>query len=229
MSIFDNLQFPKIIYEVESKYNGKIYIVQIGDTRKIRVDNTNQSISHFSPLCKNLVWGKVAQVLKDNEPDLKNVMILGLGGATMQHLIAQAYPGIKILSVEIDPVMVDIAKKFFDLDLIQNHKIIVDDAMRVVVEPEKYEIAEYSFQALVVDIYVGERYPDLGKSGNFIAALKRLVVPGGLIIFNRIYWEHHQDEVNAFIEYISENLNDVKNLVIAGYTNSDNVLIFGRT
>jgi hypothetical protein len=66
----------------------------------------------------------------------------------------------------------------------------------------------------------------LGKSGNFIAAVKRLVRPGGLIIFNRIYSEAHQEDVNIFIDYVSSFFGNVKNLVVAGYTNSDNVLIY---
>ena len=66
----------------------------------------------------------------------------------------------------------------------------------------------------------------MGRSGNFIGALKRLLKPGGVIIFNRIYREEHQDDVNIFIEYVSSFFPKVKNLVVAGYTNSDNVLIY---
>jgi spermidine synthase len=155
-------------------------------------------------------------------------MILGLGGGTMAHLLSKTFPDTKITSVEIDPVMVGIARDYFDIDNIPNHKVLVTDAMRVVVEPDKYDLSNYYFDAAIVDIYNGEKYPDLGKSGNFIAALKKLIKPGGVIIFNRIYLDRHQDEVNTFIEYISGFLSSVKLLVVAGYTNSDNILILGR-
>jgi spermidine synthase len=229
MTIFDGLQPPKVLYEVDSKYNGHIKVIQVGETRKIKVDRIDQSLSPNSPSCTRLVWGKTVDVLKENEPGLKNIMILGLGGGTMAHLISRAYPGVKITSVEIDPVMIDIAKNYFDVDKIPEHRIINEDALRVVIEPDKFGLEEYGFQAVIVDIFVGEKYPDLGKSGNFIAAVKRMVMSGGLIIFNRIYVESHQDDVNLFIDYVSDFLKDVKCLVVAGYTNSDNVLIFGRT
>ncbi len=228
MNIFDGIQLPKIIYEADSKYNGKIQVWELGKLRKIKVDKIDQSISHKSTSANRLVWGKVVEVLSENLPDLKKLLILGLGGGTMAHLISEKCGAPEITSVEIDPVMVDVAKQFFDLDTIPNHRVILADALRVVIEPEEYQLMPESFDALVVDIFQGEKYPDLGKSGNFIASLKKLTKPNGLIIFNRIYLDHHQDDVNLFIEYLGDFLRDVTCLVVAGYTNSDNVLIYGR-
>ncbi len=229
MGVFDGLQLPKILFETDSKYNGHIQVWQVGNTKKIKVDKIDQSISYTSPSCNRLVWGKAVDILKEQEPNLKNVLILGLGGGTMAHLISRAFPEVEIVSVELDPAMVQIAKDYFDIETIPNHRIINDDALRVVVEPETFDLREHYFQAIIVDIFLGEKFPDLGKSGNFIAALKRMTVSGGLIIFNRIYLDYHQDDVNTFIDYVSETLQNVSNQVVAGYTNSDNVLIYGRT
>lgn len=228
MNIFTGLQAPKIIYETQSKYNGTIRVYESGNIRKLIVDDIMQSISHISQNTERLYWGKVIQILKESFPQLNNVLLLGLGGGTLVHLISKAFPGVAITSVDIDQTMVDIANNYFDLGTVPNHRVIVDDAMRVVVEPEKFDLYPQMFNALIVDIYVGEKYPDLGKSGNFISAVKNLVAPGGLVIFNRIYRESHQEEVNIFIDYVSEFYSNVKNLVVAGYTNSDNVLIYAR-
>jgi spermidine synthase len=229
MNIFEGLQPPKVLYEAESEYNGLIQVVQVGSTRKIKVDKIDQSISHNSPSCGRLVWGKSINVLKENVPQLRSILILGMGGGTMAHLISQSFPGVRIVSVEIDPVMIQISRDYFDLDQIPNHQVIQADAMRVVIEPEKFGIQEGEFDAVIVDVFTGEKYPDLGKSGNFVAAVNRLAVPGGLVVYNRIYRQEHQDAVNVFIDYLSNFLTNVKLLVVAGYTNSDNVLIFGRT
>jgi len=107
-------------------------------------------------------------------------------------------------------------------------KWAVDDALRVVVEPENFGISYGSFEAVFVDIYIGEKYPDLGSSGNFISAVKKMLMPGGLVIFNRMYHSTHQDDVNIFIDYVSNFFKEVKCLVVAGHTNSDNILIYGR-
>ncbi len=228
MNIFTGLASPKVIYETDSQYNGHIKIVEFGDIRKIVVDNISQSISYNAKSTSRLYWGKVIQILKENFPTLENVLLLGLGGGTLVHLISNNFPNVHITSVELDPIMVDIANNYFDVDKIPNHKVIVEDALRVVVEPLRYGLQGMEFNALIVDIYVGEKYPDLGKSGNFISAVKSLIRPGGLIIFNRIYSEDHQEDVNIFIDYVSGFFSNVKNLVVAGYTNSDNVLIYAK-
>lgn len=228
MNIFDGIQLPKIIFEQESKYNGKVQVWEIGNTRKIKVDKIDQSLSHTSASASRLVWGKVVEVLEETKVETNNILILGLGGGTMAHLISEKFKPQNITSVEIDPLMLEIAKKYFQLDEIPNHRVILDDALRVVIEPEEFDLQPQSFNVVIVDIFQGEKYPDLGKSGNFISAVKKMVRPGGLLIFNRIYLEHHQDEVNIFIEYLSDFLQNVTCTVVAGYTNSDNVLIYGR-
>lgn len=229
MSVFEGIQLPKVIYEAESKFNEKILVIDRGNTRKLSVGGIVQSVNWTSPLVNKMVWGSVVDVLKENLPSLGSVLVLGLGGGTVQHLISKTFPNVKIVSVEIDPVMVDVAKKFFDVENIPNHRIIVDDACRVITSPNEFGIEDHSFEALIVDIYCGEKYPELGKSGTFIGGLSNIVVPGGFVLFNRIYLESHQDEVNNFINIVEEYFADVKSLVIAGKTNSDNVLVFGWT
>jgi spermidine synthase len=222
------LMLPKVIYSTQSEINGQIDVVQVGKTRKLKVGGIEQSLNWDAPSAERLVWGRAVDVLEHNESKLRNILVLGLGGATVQHLIARAFPEVHIVSVDIDPVMRDVAQQYFDLDSIPNHQIIIDDACRVIVEPENFDLAKKSFQAAYVDIFVGSDFPELGKSGNFVAAIKGMVMPSGLVIFNRLYTTDHQDEVNLFIDFIEGFLHDVQTLVVAGYTNSDNVLIYGR-
>lgn len=225
MSVFDNIKLPKVIEEVESPINGKISIVEVGSTRKLCVGNVAQSVNWDSQMASRHVWGRLVDKLYEEMPNLKSVMVLGLGGGSMQHLLSKKFPGIYITSVEIDKVVVDLAKKYFRLDDIPNHRIIIADALRVVAVPEEYGISKQSMQAVVVDIFCGEKYPELGASGNFINCLRELVIPGGLVVFNRIYFSHLQDEVNEFVDLVEGFFSDVKSVILAGRTNSDNVLI----
>ncbi|KKU30415.1 MAG: hypothetical protein UX44_C0023G0007 [candidate division WWE3 bacterium GW2011_GWA1_46_21] len=228
MSVFDGVALPKTIYEVDSKYNGKISVIQVGKTRKLSVDNTVQSINWDSPSAGKTCWGDMVELLKLEVTDMASVMVLGLGGGTVAHLISKAFPQAIIVSVEIDPAMVDIANRFFGVDKIPNHRVIVDDACRVVVDPDEFELKESTFDALIVDIFCGQTYPDLGDSGNFVSRAVKLVKSGGLVIFNRIYLEEHQDEVNSFIEFIGNYIPNIQTRVVAGKTNSDNILIYGK-
>ena len=231
MNVFDDLKMPKVVYDITSKLNGRIRVVDVGKTRKLIVDNSIQSINVDSPACSKLFLGQLVNSLKRRVTDpssIHRILILGMGGGTMATLLSRTFPGVEITSVEYDKVMVDIAKKFFDLDSIPNHKIIVDNALKVVVEPESFDIVPASFNAVIVDIFNGEEYPDLGETGNFISAVKSLVAPGGYLIFNRVYTEDHQEDVNLFIQDLEEFIGDTETEIVAGYTNSDNILVFGR-
>jgi spermidine synthase len=228
MTVFSGIQIPKVTFETDSKYNGHIEVIEVGTVRKLKVNKVEQSVNHTSESGKRLFWGKVFDVIKEEEPNLKDVLILGLGGGTVAHLLADHYKDVAITSVDIDPVMIEIGKKYFDVDKIPNHTIIEADALRLVVVPEEFGLAVESFQVVYVDLFIGEKYPDLGSSGNFVAAVKRMVRPGGLLVFNRIYMPDDQDEVNTFVEYLENFLHNIKCVIVAGHTNSDNIVIYGR-
>uniref|UniRef100_A0A7C4TKZ4 Methyltransferase domain-containing protein n=1 Tax=candidate division WWE3 bacterium TaxID=2053526 RepID=A0A7C4TKZ4_UNCKA len=219
---------PKLLYKADSKYNGAIEVYQVGHTRKLSVNDTVQSINWDSPSVMNRVWGRIVEVAKDLRPDAKNVLMFGLGGGTILHAFAKEMPGVNLTVVEIDPIMIDVAQKFFDLDQIPNLTIVNDDALRVISEPERYEFREDSFDVLVVDIFCGDKYPDLGKSGTFFGGVKWFLREGGIVLFNRIYLEKHQYEADIFVELVSETFSNVRTIPVAGRSNSDNILIVGE-
>jgi len=229
VTIFSGIKLPQVIYETSSKYNETIKVLKAGEVLKLSVNNFVQSLSKNSKSADRLCWGQAVKILKEQSEgvDVANILILGLGGCTMQHKIRDQFPNAHLVSVEIDPVMVDIAKKYFELDSIDNHNIIVNDALRVVVEPEEHGLKQQSFDIVVVDTVLGDEFPDLVKSGNFLASVKRLIVPGGLILFNRIYLDDYQESVNTFVDYVQNFFDNVQTHVVAGYTNSDNILIYG--
>lgn len=228
MTVFDNIAIPKVIYETESEFNGKIQVVEIGNVRKLSVGNIVQSVSHDSKSAQNMVWGGMVELVQKVAPEARRILVLGLGGGAMQHIFSEKMPGIGIVSVEIDPAIVQVAEKYFDVGEIPNHKIITADACKFIVEPEKYDLEQEMFDVVIVDIYCGDKYPDLGKSGNFVARVKEMAAGGGIVIFNRIYIHSHQEDVNNFIEFLEDFFPEVETEIVPGRTNTDNVLIWAR-
>lgn len=228
MSVFEGLSIPRVIYKTHSDINGDIEVLQEGNTRRLRVNNVTQSINFDSPLAQQMCWGWMVEIIKGEQPDLKSILILGLGGGTVQHLVAAEFPGVYIVSVDIDPVMVDVASKYFNVDKIPNHKILIEDACRIIVEPEEFELGFRSFNAVVVDIYCGMDYPELGKSGNFLSHVAKMTMKEGLVMINRVYLEDYQRDVDIFVDQVENFLRDVKTVVVPGKTNADNMLIYGK-
>ncbi len=227
MSVFSEVVAPTVLFEADSKISGKIQVIEKGKTRKLLVNGVIQSVNSDSPVASRLYWGRMVDVISESLGGATKALVLGLGGGAIVRILSNRFPGINIVSVDLDPAIVDVARKFFGVEDIVNHRIIVEDACRVVTSPEEFGLSLGQFDVVIVDIFVGDIYPELGNSGTFFAGIKRFLIPHGLAVFNRFYLKHHQDDVNVFIENVSDHFSDVKSLIVAGRTNSDNVIIYG--
>lgn len=175
----------KLLYEVESSISGKIKIIQDGPERRLVVGGLNQSINADAPDVEERIWGVLAQTQTSNLK-IQNSLILGLGGGTVAHLLTKRFGPISIDAVEIDPMMVEVGKKFFNFDKLPNLNIIIADAVSVVQNPSDYFLLPNAYCLIIVDLYCGSHYPPEAESLSFLAGLKRLTHPSGVVVFNRI-------------------------------------------
>lgn len=98
----------------------------------------------------------------------KNILILGLGCGVVTKVLAKKYPGAKITGIEIDPVMLEIGKKYFDLTGV---KIILGDATKMLKKlKQKYDL-------ILVDTYLGDQAVE-------IPGLAKILTKDGIVIFN---------------------------------------------
>ncbi len=106
-----------VIYEYDSAYH-HIRVVQDGSMRGLRFDNNhyqskidinNRFAGHFGYI--DLLF---QSFVFQPEPD--DVLMLGLGGGSAQSLIHHYQPDLNILTVELDPAVVDVAEEYFFYD-----------------------------------------------------------------------------------------------------------------
>jgi spermidine synthase len=142
-----------------------------------------QSINANAPDVEERIWGRLAQSAKGK---VQNCLILGLGGGTVAHLLTKKLGPIPIDGVEIDPLMVEVGKKFFDLDKLPNLNIITADAVDLISRQQFSNLTIQQYDLIIVDLYCGPKYPTGAESLAFFTGLKRLTHPSGVIVFNRI-------------------------------------------
>ncbi|KKR91312.1 MAG: Spermine synthase [Candidatus Woesebacteria bacterium GW2011_GWA1_41_13b] len=116
-------------------------------------------------------------VIKKYGQKNKSWLILGLATGTVAKLIPQPS---QITGVEIDPLMLNIGKKYFDLDQIPNLKILRLSAERYVLR------ADEVFDFVLVDLYLGDQVPSFVYSKNFLDQLGQL---GQLVIINHLFYD----------------------------------------
>ena len=132
------------------------------------------------------VWQPVFQKLKTIDLKLKSWLILGLATGTVARLIPQT---VKIIGVEIDPIMIAIGKKHFGLDQIPNLKFVIKDANDYLFKTKDH------FDYILVDLYLGDQIPKFVYSNKFLGQLDQL---GQLVILNHLF--HSDSQKHAALE-----------------------------
>jgi spermidine synthase len=168
---------PKITEEVDSKYSGRLKVISAWGYKYIATGTLTQSGGLV-----NDVWKPVLKKIKNRNTKIKKVLILGLAGGTIAGIMSDIFHPEIITGVEIDPVMIDLGKKYLKLDKIPNLEIIIDDANSFILHLPLH----LHFDCILVDMYIGDRLPDFVYDEKFLKKLGRL---GKLVIFNHLFYD----------------------------------------
>lgn len=201
-SFFKRLIFgSETIDNIDSEINGEILIAEdIFGRREMIIGKVCQSGGLVKKLWKTVLSFKFVC----RRTNFKRCLILGLGTGTIAKLIAEKFPQTKIIGVEIDPKVVEIGKKYFDLDKIPNLKIIVGDAFEIINNP-KFGVRGSKFDLILVDLYLGQEFPPKAETEDFLKNIKKMLVKSGLVVFNRLYFnKKHQQKAGIFLEKVKQ-------------------------
>lgn len=165
----------KVLEERESKCSGHIKVL-----KSFLVGNYIQcnGLTQSGGIVES-IWKSTLNHISYSPLTIHNILILGLGGGTLAKLLRKKYPDAKITGVEIDPIMIEMGKKYLDLDK-YNVDIKIMDA-------RKFKIKKYDL--VIVDGYIGDKYIDLIQSD---------ISGCNLVIFNRIYLKNQKFDIEQF-------------------------------
>lgn len=175
--------------ERESKFNGHLKVLRsLGFGTYIQAEGLTQSGGIVET-----IWRQTLKRIKNLQFTINNCLILGLGGGTVAKLIRKKWPGTKITGVDIDPVMIELGKKYLGLNKI-NAEITIADAMQYV----RSNIAGVKYDLIIVDLYNGDKYPEKFENENYIRLLMTALSSGGMVIFNRLYYGEKRPQAVKF-------------------------------
>ena len=105
------------IFEYDSVYH-HIRVVQDGTFRALRFDNNyyQSKVNTENPLTGHFGYVELFFEAFLFQPGAENVLMLGLGGGSAQRLFHHFQPGLDILTVELDPAVVNVAEEYFFYD-----------------------------------------------------------------------------------------------------------------
>ncbi len=119
--------------------------------------------------------------LKLGDEKIETALVLGMGAGSVVELLSRLpRPPRAITAVEIDPVVVEIAKKHFHIDRQPGLEIVTADALEYVAT------AQATFDLAVVDLFIDAEIPPAFQTAEFLRAVRDRLNPGGLLVYNRM-------------------------------------------
>ena len=173
-----------LVYEKESAYN-YIQVVQDG-TKTELILNEGQAI-HSIYDTQNLLTGGPwdYMVIADSfrparatEPRPKSVAILGLAGGTAARQYTAAFGDqVQVTGVEIDPAILDVARRYFHLDAPNVHPVVADARYWLDTQAGKYDV-------MALDAYQQPYIPFHLTTREFFSSVRDHLNPGGAVVVN---------------------------------------------
>lgn len=187
----------KILEERESKFNGHLRVVRtLGLGTYIQANGLTQSGGIVEKF-----WDQTLLKIYRSQVTVHRSLILGLGGGTLVKLVRKHWPGAKITGVDIDPVIVDLGKKYLGLS---GTKVIIADAHDLLTVHGS-RLTNH-FDLVLVDLYNGDKFPKKFEKKEFLNKLKRYP----LVVFNRLYYGKNRLKAEKFGEKLKKVFGSVK-------------------
>ena len=119
------------------------------------------------------------------QPQQQRVLIVGLGGGAMVHFLKHYDPEVKVDALEIDPVVVEVADRYFDVRSEGNVTILTTDGVKYLEHtPQRYDVIYMdAFLKPSADTDPTGK-PLAMKTREFYKEVQRRLNPRGVVVFN---------------------------------------------
>ena len=110
--------------------------------------------------------------------ECKDVLLIGLGGASLPKFIQRQFPDLRLDIVELDPDVVKVAQQYFSFRGSPNTRVLVLDGRLFLKRIEK------KYDVILLDAYAGDRVPFHMTTLEFVRLVKSRLAPGGVVATN---------------------------------------------
>ncbi len=108
----------------------------------------------------------------------RRILFLGVAGGTALKQLATVYPTAEITGVELDPAVIDVARRYFGLADEPNVKLVAEDARWYLgADKQIYDI-------IALDLYVTGHVPFFTTTREFFELARARLAPDGILMMN---------------------------------------------
>lgn len=174
------LPTQRVVYEKDSAYH-QISVLEDGLNRYLRFNRSFQGgMVLRDPYESPFLYTSYAHLAHLFHPAIRRVLMIGLGSGTIPKRFTRDYPDVLVDSVELDPAVVDVAKRFFEVKEDTRQRIAVQDG-RVYLRR-----SEAKYDLIILDAYFAEGIPFHLATKEFLELARDHLAPGGVVVSNII-------------------------------------------
>ncbi|MFN3939230.1 MAG: spermidine synthase [Chitinophagales bacterium] len=176
--------YPLLQEKIHSPLNGTLEIFLFKGRYQLV---TEKAMYSFEDLYSS--YGKALSSL--HLKNIHNILVLGLGlGSIPQILQKKVNHPMHITCVEFDPVIVQLAQKYYpDIQQWETLNIELTDALQYVMQCTKY------FDLITVDLFIDTNVPISFSGLPFLEKLKSLVSQNGIILYSRMKENYTSEKI----------------------------------
>jgi spermidine synthase len=171
---------PRPVYSHTSAYHD-IDVTDYGFIRVLRFTRNRQSSMYLdAPFDTDFEYPGYFHISLAVDPEAKRALVIGLGGGSVVKRMWRDYPDMHLDVVELDPDVVDVARRFFALPDDARIGVHVDDGRRFLeTSTERYDI-------IALDAFDEDRVPRQLTTEEFMWSVRDHLEPGGVVAYNFI-------------------------------------------
>lgn len=145
----------------------------------------------------HLIFDQLFQKISIQNFEFNNVLILGMGAGSIISLLNEKYGmDCAITAIEKDEVVIELAKKHFNIQRFKSLHIIHSDAFNYVA------ITENKYDLIISDLFIDGNVPEIFTSDGFLKNIKRISNEQCCFIYNKM--TDHQVHKNEFINLLNK-------------------------
>ena len=200
--------FYPITRKIKSDYNGTLEITRYNGKKQLNTKNANYS------------YGSLQKILKVglNKIDLnlcENILLLGMGGGSVIKTLRDDFDyQHAITAIDIDPVIISIAKEEFNIIEDQKLEILCTDALEFMQQNDN------EFDLIIIDLFVDTEIPDSFYSHSFWQHIIKATSCKGSILFNASLHNSDDKKLASIIKLLKRNNFKIEKLERVNKTNT---------
>ncbi len=172
----------RLLYEDESAYN-YIQVTEDEGWRKLILNEGQavHSLYHPQRLLTGGPWDYflLAPLFRPQgiSTPVEDVAVVGLAAGTMPHMYSKVYPEAKTDGIEIDGQIVEVGRKYFDMNSPNLNPVVADGRQFLLTTDKKYDV-------VAIDAYRQPYIPFHLATKEFFETVDDRLKPGGVVVIN---------------------------------------------